>query len=627
MNAFVESITLINKAPFEKIKLDFKQNNVNVLTSINGKGKTTILSHIVDSWVEIARKYYKIDNSFYRTSSVLYNLNFQEPSISYIRYIINGKNFDFLEIYGDCTEDYYNQVDLSDKIAYSQIKTKLKSSKFVKKTTELPEEEFVKKLFENNVITNFPAYRYEEPSYLTDIYKIKTDFNKKMGITRELNNPLEVVTNSEGLANWILDVVLDKLQSNNNSMFTYGTLPSAEDTIFNNLSKILTIALSSKNQGDLKFAIGKRNNGGTRLQIHKLSNTLLYPSIFGMSSGEISIFSIFAEILKQADKIEKNLNFSSVSGVVLVDEIDKHLHIKLQREALPKLLKLFPNVQFILTSHSPFLNMGLADELSERTQVFDLDSNGIIAEARNSKVYEEVYEIFVTENSNFKRMLDDLKEKIPNNNIPLIITEGKTDIKHLKVAADKLNFKNIEFYEINEDWGDSKLRTMLENVCKVKNHRKIIGVFDRDDVSIVKEMEDARDYKKYSDEVYAFCIPIQNEHEFGNKISIEHYYPKNILIKKDANGRRLFLGSEFFESSNSKDGHYQTRTSKLKNKIDVNGIIDEKVYKKDDLEMKNSLALTKNDFSDLIADNNFNEDFDFSTFKPLFDRITEIINN
>jgi hypothetical protein len=41
------------------------------------------------------------------------------------------------------------------------------------------------------------------------------------------------------------------------------------------------------------------------------------------------------------------------SGVVLIDEIELHLHPKWQRMVIPALLRTFPNCQFIITTHSP----------------------------------------------------------------------------------------------------------------------------------------------------------------------------------------------------------------------------------------------------------------------------------
>jgi predicted ATP-binding protein involved in virulence len=43
------------------------------------------------------------------------------------------------------------------------------------------------------------------------------------------------------------------------------------------------------------------------------------------------------------------------AGVALIDELELHLHPKWQREVRDKLLATFPNVQFVATTHSPFI--------------------------------------------------------------------------------------------------------------------------------------------------------------------------------------------------------------------------------------------------------------------------------
>ena len=48
-------------------------------------------------------------------------------------------------------------------------------------------------------------------------------------------------------------------------------------------------------------------------------------------------------------------------AVVLVDEIDLHLHPKWQRDIVPTLSKVFPRVQFIVTTHSPHVLQSMAD--------------------------------------------------------------------------------------------------------------------------------------------------------------------------------------------------------------------------------------------------------------------------
>jgi predicted ATP-binding protein involved in virulence len=49
----------------------------------------------------------------------------------------------------------------------------------------------------------------------------------------------------------------------------------------------------------------------------------------------------------------KDKYFLNGEGIVLIDEIEAHLHPNWQREIIPLLTKLFPNIQFFITTHSP----------------------------------------------------------------------------------------------------------------------------------------------------------------------------------------------------------------------------------------------------------------------------------
>ena len=76
----LQRIVFVNRAPFEHLDLDFSKEHINVLTGINGRGKTTILSYIVDAFHEIARPYFTNsyegkENKYYRYSSSLFTLD------------------------------------------------------------------------------------------------------------------------------------------------------------------------------------------------------------------------------------------------------------------------------------------------------------------------------------------------------------------------------------------------------------------------------------------------------------------------------------------------------------------------------------------------------------------------
>jgi len=177
--------------------------------------------------------------------------------------------------------------------------------------------------------------------------------------------------------------------------------------------------------------------------------------------------------------------------------------------------------------------------------------------------------------------------------------------------------------------GDVALMQLLNQFSIVAPNRKIIGVFDRDNDSICAQInESGKSYKQLAPNIYAISIPTANETVYGPYTSIEHYYPKDQLLKETKEGRRLFLGEEFFESGMSKDKKHLTRFKGIQNKVKVNGVIDDKVFSlDDDPEFKKSIALPKDDFAQLIyGQDEYASGFDFSEFTRIFDVIREVIN-
>lgn len=639
----------INRAPFEHLVLDFKEKGINVLSAINGNGKTTILSHITDAFYELARDVFHNEfegreNKYYRISSSLYNLNPENPSYVYLRFEYNGEYIDYVDIRNKCTEEQYNSVIILDsKIEFAKIRNTLSELNNIKYWS-LNDEKKIKDIFSNSVLTYFPSYRYETPSYLNEPYNIKLDYAIKNKFNGYLENQIEVISDLPTLVNWFLDVLLDmklneetRFIKKDNKLFPIAIHSAEKTCVWDNLNKIVSSALSSKHyEGIVGLGIGRRNSGSTRIaimnDITENNSRCICPSIFNLSAGELSLISIFGEILHQADNNHNNIQLNNINGIVLIDEVDKHLHITLQKDILPKLFELFPNIQFIVSSHSPFLNMGLADTMVERSQIIDLDNNGITCSPTNNDLYKEVYYMMVGENQRYADKYNDLVSKIESNSKPIIITEGKTDYRHIRNAINKLGRKDIDvdFYEVPDDWGDSKLQSMLDNLSKIRQRKIVIGIFDRDSKTYLEYLDvEHQQYKTFGNSnVYAFAIPLVNENIYGRSISIEHYYQKGDLLKEDINRRRLFLGQEFYPSGNSIDGKYQTKISQIQHKVEINGIIDDKVFLSTDLQQRTNVALTKKSFVDLIeSDAEYAKDFDFNEFNQIIDIIQDIIKN
>lgn len=93
------------------------------------------------------------------------------------------------------------------------------------------------------------------------------------------------------------------------------------------------------------------------LRIRKKTNRL---DPTQLSDGERSFLAIVGDLIRRLSLAHPDLKNPLLgTGVVLIDELELHLHPKWQREVVDKLRKTFPNIQFITTTHSPFIIQSL----------------------------------------------------------------------------------------------------------------------------------------------------------------------------------------------------------------------------------------------------------------------------
>lgn len=85
-----------------------------------------------------------------------------------------------------------------------------------------------------------------------------------------------------------------------------------------------------------------------------------------MASGYEALFDLFSEIVIRMEQ-QAHLKYD-LPGIVLIDEIELHLHIAWQKKVLPFLVRAFPNLQFIVATHSPFVVSSI-----ESAVIYDLE--------------------------------------------------------------------------------------------------------------------------------------------------------------------------------------------------------------------------------------------------------------
>lgn len=210
-----------------------------------------------------------------------------------------------------------------------------------------------------------------------------------------------------------------------------------------------------------------------------------------------------------------------------------------------------------------------------------------------------------------------------------IATEGITDKKHIFTALTHFQEQGV-YSNLNPDFtwlnssksGDKTLLSYCETFSKAENQIPTIFIFDRDNPEVLKKITiKERNFKDWGNKVYSLTLPVPEFRKKTPEICIELYYKDEDLRRKDENGRRIFLSSEFNPEScrHLNEDLNCNNINLLKDKR--LRIIDDGVYNSEN----QNVALTKNDFADNILNKCF-ENIDFSAFKILFDLISTILN-
>lgn len=94
-----------------------------------------------------------------------------------------------------------------------------------------------------------------------------------------------------------------------------------------------------------------------------------------LSEGYKIVIAMVADLAARMSEANPNMdNPLNATGIVLVDEIDLHLHPRWQRDILKQLTNVFPNVQFIVSTHSPVIVIGAA-EIAQIVNLNHINSN------------------------------------------------------------------------------------------------------------------------------------------------------------------------------------------------------------------------------------------------------------
>lgn len=171
-----------------------------------------------------------------------------------------------------------------------------------------------------------------------------------------------------------------------------------------------------------------------------------------LSQGGKSLMTLIGDIARRLAMLNPSLmNPLTGNGIILIDEVDLHLHPSWQRSLCESLIETFPNCQFILTTHSPLvisdcknvLVYTLANaELQKLPSQYGQDANTVLLDVMDTSIRNEYIDtrlkdlldaIQNSQLSQAQQMLTELDNELPPNNLELVKAKlllRKQELRH-----------------------------------------------------------------------------------------------------------------------------------------------------------------------------------------------------
>jgi predicted ATP-binding protein involved in virulence len=362
----IKHLKIKNFRGFEDITLEFSEIEPTIIIGINGSGKSSILdclaiflANIVESEFkkdlseeEITAKNFATIGRVINQARHLGKENVESSSILVDDNLISIKN-----------QDINNQSDRTENILITSMGNKNKAWK-IKKTRDkwfnfssiLLHEESTKETEQNNSVLTIGVY-YRVNRRVSDI-KLDVPENKGFKATDAYDGAFkDVQIDFEHFFSWfrVKEDVENELMRDDHD-FRDRQLEAARKAIYRLIPEFDNLRV---------------RRTPLRMTVFKQDQELIVDQL---SDGEKCLLAMVGDLARRLAIANPGLDDPlQGTGVVLIDEIELHLHPGWQYEIIPALTRTFPSCQFIVTTHSPIV---LSQVKPEGIFCLEKDKNG-----------------------------------------------------------------------------------------------------------------------------------------------------------------------------------------------------------------------------------------------------------
>lgn len=364
----LESLQLDSFRCFDKLEIHF-EDKLTVFIAPNGGGKTTILDAIAEGLkaylATLKVKGYE-NSSFLRTDiktgGSIGNISIS-AKVNYIFPLDELEDVTLKTVHKkEVSRDSRADSDTNFSIVLSEDDTE-----FAKNNTSF--EQYFAKYFKTYFKdTNIPVLVYYGGDSVDITYKPKNKAKNRLEhVYKEALNASRI--NFTAFTDWFNTRYSQYLQLRDESGDNMQTIDPELFKIRSAIELILNDDIDDKTYYNLKMDY----KNGSQIVLGKQNDKKEYDylAVRQLSAGEKALFAFVADLglrLLNATPLQTNVEDDKIGvirgkGIALIDEVDLHLHPQWQRKVVDKLLTIFPDVQFVMTTHSPFVlsNIHLQD--------------------------------------------------------------------------------------------------------------------------------------------------------------------------------------------------------------------------------------------------------------------------
>lgn len=343
---YLKKISLENFRCFEKVEADL-QKKLTLVVGANGAGKTSLLESIA---IAMSTMFTAFDGAK--------AMNITKESAHLKAYKIGST--DNVQPQYPVRIGAWAQLDERPEIYWERTLNTAKGKTTIKDAKQILEvaSDYQKRLQEGDTSLLLPIIAYYGTGRQWDYHREKqADISEKNTRTNGYIDCMSGTANIKLMMNWFLKMTVQKYQNQENG---YGPVPELE-AVFSAMEQCCN-RITGSNDAKIQYNIETKEIDVAYTDAQGMRMCI---PLNQLSDGYKSTISLVADIAYRMAVLNPQCLgevCKKTDGIILIDEVDLHLHPAWQKQLLHDLTEIFPNVQFVVSTNAPEVINSVARE-------------------------------------------------------------------------------------------------------------------------------------------------------------------------------------------------------------------------------------------------------------------------